>query len=229
MADLERPDPLQTHTEEYVVSGWSALERDDLEQARAALHDLYSADPTHPALPLLAAGIRRIRPKPLPWRAAVLLIAVVVAGIVGVRSWMHSDRMNPRPKPASTTAEFASIPPSTAPASAEVGELGTTGHAPPGLLTAKPNQPSATLDEDVIVRQAIQRFEQAYRTRWGGLAFEHCDVSREGDEAKAICVPRDVPDTPDVESDQVWTFSLRKAEEGGWRIASVQPPPNSAR
>jgi hypothetical protein len=229
MDDLDRPDLSRTDTEGYVVSGWSALERGDLEEARAALQDLYSADPTHPALPLLAAGIRRIRPKPLSWRAAVLLIVVMVVGIVGVRSWSRHDRVKPRPQPASATAEVASSRQKAAPARAEVSELGTTGHVQPSpSLIVKQNPSSAKVDENVIVRRAIQRFEEAYRNRWGGLAFEHCDINREVDQATATCAPREVPNAPDVESDRVWTFLLRKAE-GGWKIASVQPPPNSAR
>lgn len=227
MDDLDRPDRSRTDTEEYVVSGWAALEREDLKEARAALQDLYSANPTHPALPLLAAGIRRIRPKPLPWRAAILLIVVVAVGIAGVRSWSRLDRVEPPPQPASATPE--ALPQSTPPARAEVRELGTTGRVQaPALPTVKQNPSSAKIDENVIVRRAIQRFEEAYRSRWGGLSFEHCNINRDVDHATATCAPRDVPDTPDVESDRVWTFSLRKAD-GGWRIVSVQPPPNSAR
>ena len=227
MDDLDRPDPSPTETEAYVVSGWSSLDRGDLEGARAALRDLYSADPTHPALPLLAAGIRRIRPKPVPWRSALLLVVVVVVGILGIRSWTRTDRAKPRPP--STTAEGASLPQSTAPAPAEVSALGTTGNARASdLLTVQQNRPSAMLDDEVLVRQAIRRFEEAYRNHWGELAFEHCDVRCDVDQATATCVPRQVPNAPDVESDRVWTFSLRKAEDG-WRIASVQPPPNSAR
>ena len=61
--------------------------------------------------------------------------------------------------------------------------------------------------------------------RWGALAFSHCDVSRELDSATALCQPRSAGGAPDHETDQVWSFSLRKAD-GGWKIASVQPPAN---
>jgi len=91
------------------------------------------------------------------------------------------------------------------------------------VAAVKPTPSSNTVDEDVIVRQAIRRFEVAYQNRWGALTFEHCDVSRDSDRATAICLPRPVPGAPDAEADRAWTFSLRKAE-GGWRIASVQPP-----
>jgi hypothetical protein len=228
MVDLIRSDPSHTDTEGYVVSGWSALERNDVEGARAALQDLYSADPTHPALQLLAAGIRRIRPQPHRWRAAVLLLIVVVAGILAIRTWSRQDRVDPQQQPAvSNQAEADALPQSTALSPADTRELGTTGQIQaPALPTVKQNPSSAAIDEDVVVRQAIQRFEATYRSRWGALAFEHCDVSREVDQANATCVPRHVPNTPDVESEQVWTFSLRKSESG-WKIVSVQPPPNS--
>ena len=225
MDDLDRLDASRLDTEVYVASGWSALERGDLQGARAALQDLYSADPTHPALPLLAAGIRRVRSNRVPWRAVVLLIVVVVAGVVGVNSWNRHDRVMTPPPHTSTTAKVASLPQSTAPAPAEMGSiLGTAGRVQsPGVPIVKQNPTSTTIDEDVIVKQAIRRFEVAYRNRWGALTFERCDVSRQIDQATAICLSRPAPDTPDAESDRVWTFSLRKAE-GAWRIASVQPP-----
>src|SRR6185295_18480983 len=103
MEELGRSD-----IEGYVVSGWSALERGDLQGARAALQDLYDADPTHPALPLLAAEIRRVRPRPVPRRATVLIV-VVVAGIVGVTAWPRHDRVTPAPPHPSTTASAESL------------------------------------------------------------------------------------------------------------------------
>lgn len=219
-----------------IVSGWAALDRGDLEGARAALQEVYSADPTHPALHLLAAGIRRARPKPVPWRAFILVAAIVVGGAFGVRAWTrHDDRPQPVPRSASTTAPAPSLPLSTepAPAAAETSkETGTAGHAEyPPLPTAKQNAstpPALNVDEDVVVRQAIQRFEGAYTNRWGSLAFEHCDVSRELDRAAATCVPRQAGGMSDADSNRVWTFALRKSEDG-WKIASVQPPPDASR
>jgi hypothetical protein len=218
MEDLGRAD-----IEGYVVSGWSALERGDLQGARAALQDLYSADPTHPELPLLAAGIRRVRPRPVPWRAAVLLIVVVVAGIVGVTAWTRHNRVTPTPRHPSTTANAETSLQRTVPATTDAERDGN-GRASviPASPTPKQN-PTPTIDEDVIVRQAIHRFEVAYRSREGELAFEHCDVSRDVSQATAVCRRRPAPDTPDAQPGGLWTFSLRKAE-GAWRIASVQLP-----
>jgi hypothetical protein len=221
MDDLYRPAESLLDTEVYVNSGWSALERGDLEGARAALHELYSTDPTHPALPLLAAGIRRVRPKRVPWRAVVLLI-VVVAGVVGVSSWNRHNRVTPPQRKAANVA--SSTQSTTPPPDEKESVLGTAGREQsPTFPASRQNPSSTTIDEDVIVRQAIKRFELAYRNRWGELTFAHCDISREIDQATAICIPRPAPDTSEPESDRVWAFSLRKAE-GGWRITSVQPP-----
>jgi hypothetical protein len=230
MDDLTLP---QTDTERYVVCGWSALERGDLTEARAALQELYTSDPTHPGLPLLAAGIRRLRPKPVPWRAGVLLILVVAAGIVAFRSWNGRARVIAASQPTTKQAAIAPLRQSATPAEVrrEPGrtEVGTAGRAEPvtELPAVKQNPSLANVDEDVVVRQAVQRFEGTYRSRWGALAFEHCDVSREGDQATAICTPRSDAEASAVESTQVWRFSLRKAD-GAWKIASVQPPPNSS-
>jgi hypothetical protein len=230
MDDLELP---RTDTERFAVSGWSALERGDLTEARAALQDLYTADPTHPALPLLAAGIRRIRPKAVPWRAGVLLLILIVAGIAAIRTWRAQDRATPA-QPATAKADTAPVPQSTAlpqsPAPAEVRrEVGTTGPAKSGteLPIVKQNASAAEVDEDLIVRQAVQRFEGTYRSRWGGLAFVHCDISREVNEATAICLPRSAAETSDADPSFVWRFSLRKSD-GAWRIVSAQPPPGSS-
>ena len=217
-----------TDIERWLVSGWSALERGDIEGARAALQDVYSADPTHPALPLLAAGIRRARPKPVPWRAAVLMAAIIVAGVLGARALSRYDRPQAAPPLPAPTAAAASVPPlplSTEPAPAEMpNETGTAGKMQhPTLPTAKQNASAMLVDEDVVVRQAIQRFEGAYTSRWGSLAFEHCDISREVERASATCVPRSAGGGSEAEPGRVWTFSLRKSE-GGWKIASVQPP-----
>lgn len=221
--------PTDTSTERYVISGWSALERGDLVEARAVLQGLYDADPTHPALPLLAAGIRRIRPKPVPWRPWVLLLIVVAAGIFAFRAWNAQERVTRSPQPASAKANAAAIPQSTAPPAEMRNELGTSGRAPsPELPAVKQNPSSTALDEDLIVRQTIERFEGTYRSRWGGLSFEHCDISRDADYATAICVPRPGGETATADSDRVWKFSLQKSD-GAWKIASVQPPPNSAR
>jgi hypothetical protein len=162
-----------------------------------------------------------VRPTRVPWRAVVLTV-VVIAAVVGVRSWNRHGRVTPQ---HTSAADEVALPQSTLPPPAEMGRvLGTAGRVqPPVLPTAKQNPSPTTLDEDVIVRQAIRRFEVAYRNRWGELTFEHCDIGRELDRATATCVPRPEPNSPDSGSDRLWTFSLRKAE-GEWRIASVQPP-----
>jgi hypothetical protein len=105
---------------------------------------------------------------------------------------------------------------------------GTTGRVlPPELPTVQQNPSSTTLDEDVVVRQTIARFADTYRSRFGRLAFVHCDIGRDGNEAKANCVPRGATDTSGVESNRVWKFALRKTD-GAWKIVSMQPPPDAA-
>ena len=224
--------------ERCIVSGWAALDRGDLEGARAALQEVYSADPTHPALHPLAAGIRQARPKPVPWRAFVLVAAIVAGGVLGVRAWNRQEHRPPHaPQSAASTASVPPVPLSTEPApapapaerSSSTGTTGRTEYQP--LPTAKQNAsaaPALRLDEDVVVRQAIQRFEGAYTNRWGSLAFEHCDVSRELDHATAACVPRPGSGMSDADSNRVWTFALQKSADG-WKIASVQPPPDAPR
>ena len=133
----------------------------------------------------------------------------------------------PQARPTTTKAEASSIPQSTAPVEVRP-ELGTAGRTEPDteLRTPTQNPSPQTLDEDVVVRQAIQRFEGTYQSRWGGLGFEHCDINRDEGEAAAICIPREATESSSVQSDRVWKFSLRKAD-GAWKIVSVQPPPNS--
>jgi hypothetical protein len=236
MDDLNSAATSPAEIESCIVSGWAALDRGDLEGARAALQEVFSADPTHPALHLLAAGIRRARPKPVPWRAFMLVAAIIVGGVLGVRAW---NRHDVRPPQASQSASAAtSVPPlplstEPAPAPAETSTpAGTAGHTEyPPLPTAKQNAsaaPALRVDEDVVVRQVIQRFEGAYTNRWGSLAFEHCDVSRELDHATAACVPRPASGMSDADATRVWTFALQKSADG-WKIASVQPPPDATR
>src|SRR5262249_3403041 len=144
-------------------------------------------------LPLMAAGIRRIRPKPVPWRRNVFLfLLAVAAGVIAFRLWIDQDRPAPSRQVAASAPKADTAPPSQSTPPAEVrDERGTSGHVQtPELPTVKQNTSSAPVDEDVVVRQTIERFEGTYRSRWGGLAFEHCDISRKGDDATAICVPR---------------------------------------
>jgi hypothetical protein len=231
--DMDDLATAPTDTERYAVCGWSALERGDLAEARAALQNLYDADPTHPALPLLAAGIRRIRPKPFPWRASVLLLLTIGAGILAFWEWKRDAGVKPMPPPATEKSDVASIPQSTPPppstAPAEVrSEVGTSGSPSGTELPIATQNTSSAVDEDLVVRQVIHRFEGTYRSRWGGLAFEHCDISRDGDQATANCLPRADTEASDADSnsDRVWKFSLRK-DDGSWRIVSAQPPPDS--
>jgi hypothetical protein len=218
-----------------IAEGWDALDRHDLAGARAALRDVHAADPAHAALPELAAGIRRIRPKPIRWRAPMLAVLTAAAIALSVRwsSAPHPSVRAPAPAPApsappSRPASAPPVPPSQDARSAAVPRgVGTAGRRPPYELPGATRNVSAPpLDEDVVVRQVIQRFEGAYQSRWGGLAFSHCDINRELDRATATCRPRGPGAALEAESDAVWTFSLRKAE-GAWRIASVQPPPGS--
>src|SRR3954467_15754861 len=98
-----------------VIDGWAALERGDIQGARDALQDVYSANPSHPALPLLAAGIRRARPQPVPWGAVALLVMVAGAVAFGVHSWTARRSLplaaTVEPPAASSPAPEAAAPP----------------------------------------------------------------------------------------------------------------------
>ena len=88
--DLPLSSPLSPELDSRLFGGWAALEHGDLEGARAALQDVYSVDPAHPALPLLAAGIRRARPKQIPWRGIVLLLGLIAMCAFAWRASLRS-------------------------------------------------------------------------------------------------------------------------------------------
>jgi hypothetical protein len=211
--------PAAENLESRIVAGWSALELGDLEAARAVLRDVYDVNPTHPALPLLAAGIRRVRPRQRPWRGVILLLLLAVAAVALVAVRTRTSRDESRPLPPSEVAQASVTPePVTPPVT-----TGTTGEAEVSEPAAPARRPvPAPVDEDVLVRQAIARFETSYKSRWGALAFRHCDIARDGESATATCrAGRDAGAT-DIEADHLWTFSLRQAD-GAWRIVSVEP------
>src|SRR4051812_6869217 len=120
MTDPDAATPQQLDSR--VIEGWAALERGDLEGARHALHDVHSANPSHPALPLLAAGIRRARPKPIAWGAVALLLIVAAASADGLYSWAGRRSIaapsTSEPPAASSRAQESIAPPQEA-ASAE--------------------------------------------------------------------------------------------------------------
>jgi hypothetical protein len=202
------------------IEGWAALERGDIQGARAALQDVYSANPSHPALPLLAAGIRRLRPKPVPWGAVALLLVLIAGGALGLFSW--AARRHP---PASTSAQpavssrtqEAEAPSSPPPAERPRGTSGGSAQHSPSSRDA----PAAA--DDAQIRQAVTRFARTYSSKWATLSFSGCDISPVGDTATATCRATPASSTNDAET-APWTFSCRKTA-GSWKIISVQPPP----
>ena len=207
--------PAAGNIESRIVEGWSALELGDLETARAALRDAHDVNPTHPALPLLAAGIRRVRPKPVPWRGAVLVVALVVVAVVAGNRWMRRNPALPAQSAATTTAIPAEPPnPPSPTGTAGQSEAPTPPAAPP------PSAPTR-LDDAALIRQSITRFEGAYRSRWAPLTFSGCEIAHEAGTATATCRDPRV-DGVDGNADRTWTFSLRKSG-AAWRITSVQP------
>ena len=232
-----------------VIEGWAALEHGNLEAARAALRDVYQMNPNHPALPMLAAGIRRARGTRVPWRALVLLIALVAAGVLGTRVWMASR--SPERPDAAQAAEVAndSAPPSSidappqaadSPANAAAGgapksTTGTSGGTPPRVAAA-PRQsqvpssaPAAAQpsSDDAEIRQAIARFATAYSSRWTRLSFSTCHVAPGAETTTATCQARVTDPAATRDAASVWTFSCRKIADV-WKIISVQPPAGPA-
>lgn len=122
-----------------------------------------------------------------------------------------SDAGESAPAPAVEWREVADAPP-VRPASAQ---------------TRSPRPP----DDETLVRQAVERFRQAYNARVvanrdglpaSPLVFERCDISREGDDAIAACEPRPLSGH-DAGSGELWLLTLARAESG-WAIRSVQSP-----
>jgi len=207
-----------------IIEGWAALERGDLQEARDALRDVHSGNPSHPALPLLAAGIRRARPKPVPWGALTLLLLLSAAAGFGVYSWTArrsgpSTATNESPETSSRTQE--PIAPSDAPAPAE-NARGTAGAASPPKAPPRGPVPEDASD-DAQIRQAVARFAKTYSSKWGTLGFGQCDVAPVGDTATVSCRAARTSSSANSPLDGVWKFSCRKSG-GSWKIVSLQPP-----
>ena len=203
--------------ESRLASGFSALEHGDLEGARAALQDVYDESPTHPSLPLLAAGIRRARPKRVPWRTAVLMAAVVA-----VAGYVFLSRRPPRVLPAQPITSIASVPEMPAPATGTAGQLEDAVTPEPPRHDPPRHDNEAPIGDDALIREAIARFVTAYRSRWTPLAFQRCDLTQQLTTATATCRIRSTGDVPDVGANDVWTFRLQKSATT-WKILSVQP------
>jgi len=211
--------PVEGNIESRIDEGWSALEVGDLETARAALRDAYDVNPTHPALPLLAAGIRRIRPKQVPWRGIILLAALVVLAVIAGTRWMSR-----RPAPsAQSVAVTTTVPAEPASPPGPSSPTGTAGQAEVPAPPASSLQVAPTPHTDEAqIRQSITRFEGAYRSRWAPLTFSGCEIAPDGDTATATCRDHPRVDAVDGDAGRTWTFSLRKSG-AAWRITSVQP------
>ena len=228
--DAPLSSPSVPELDSRAIGGWAALEQGDLEEARAALQDVYSIDPAHPALPLLAAGIRRARPRQIPWRGIVLLLIALVAA--GVFAWRSSSRIRAVPGlVASTDDDVAGNqrePEGPAAVSPNASPIGTAGAETPARPAARASAPASQSahgapDDEVQIRQAISRFATAYSSRWTPLAFSSCDVSRSGDTASATCRSHSTQGSAEDPSGATWVFACQKAGES-WKIVRMQPP-----
>jgi hypothetical protein len=221
--DVQTETPSRSEADSRVISGWAALERGDLEEARSALSDVYSTDPAHPALPLLAAGIRRIRPRRFPWRGVFLLLLAIGGGAFVV--YARTRQTSPQPNGTEAVASLApaqldgEVP---APAATSPGPTGTSGT---NKLSAAPPDRDAAIHspatEDTQIRQAVSRFAAAYSNRWTPLTFASCDIARGDETASVTCQSR----SADARG-ATWTFSFRKVDDM-WKIVSMQPPTDS--
>lgn len=202
-----------------VIAGWAALEHGDLDAARAALQDVYAVDPAHPALPLLAAGIRRARPKQIPWRGIALLLGLIA---VGGFAWRASLRPHMVAASGSTTVADLAVnqpePPALiSPGADPVGTAG--GGAPPQATSPAPQAARGAPSDEVQIRQAIARFAAAYSNRWTPLTFPSCDISRSDDTASVTCQSRMTSGS----TEGTWVFACRKSGDT-WKIVRMQPP-----
>jgi hypothetical protein len=224
--DVPISSPSPADLDSRVISGWAAIEHGDIEEARAALRDVYSVNPSHPALPLLAANIRRVRPTPVPWRGIVLLLALIA---VGALAWRWSSRARAVPTTAAISRSETPPPrteesPATA-AATSADATGTSGQREQAPL-ASPTPPSPThavADDETQIRQAIARFTAAYSNRWAPLTFSSCAVSRSADTANVECQSRPAEGSATAESGGAWVFACRKIGDA-WKITSMSPP-----
>jgi hypothetical protein len=220
--DAPHSSPSPADLDSRVIHGWAALEHGNIKEARAALQDVYLADPAHPALPLLAAGIRRARPRHIPWRGIVLLIGVLVAGAF---AWRASSRL--RTAPAAATGEVAAFPqePAAGTALPNADPIGTAGRSAAARAPASASQSAhaAAPDDDSQIRQAISRFATAYSSKWTPLTFPFCDVSRSDDTATVTCRAHAAQGATDSAGEGAWLFACRKVGES-WKIVRMQPP-----
>jgi hypothetical protein len=211
-----------------VISGWAAIEHGDIREARAALSDVYAVDPAHPALPLLAASIRRTRPKRITWRSAVLLLLIVAGAAYIVQSMKTRAVQEASLSSAASADEVPAEPPSLTPPSTGTASVGTSGQNVEPRSTVKAATPEAAhapASDDEIIRQGIERFSTSY-SRWTPLAFGSCDISRSGESATVTCLARGTQPSTETESGGTWTFSFRRIDDG-WKIVSIQSPPDS--
>jgi len=221
--DAPLSSPSGPQLDSRVISGWAALERGDIEQARAVLQDVYSADPAHPALPLLAAGIRRARPRQIPWRGIVLLIGFLAAGAY---VWRSSIRFPTSPAAATATdvAALQQEPAAAGVAPHSDGPIGTAGRDEPARRPAPAFEPAhAAADDEVQIRQAISRFATAYSSRWTHLTFPACDISRSDDTASVTCRSNLSQGAAASTGEGTWLFACRKIGDS-WKIVRMQPP-----
>jgi hypothetical protein len=227
--DLQLSSPSSSELDSRVIAGWDALEHGDIEEARAALQDVHSVNPTHPALPSLAAGIRRARPKPRPWRGMVLMLGLLAAGAFAYAS------VRPRTVPdfGPTTVGEVAPPREVAPsqeeqptppvASASRTTIGTAGRSGPVRATTPSPQAAGTAPSDEAqIRQAISRFATTYSNRWLPLTFPSCDINRSEDTATVSCQSRTTQGSAAGAGAGTWLFTCRKVD-GSWSIVSLQP------
>jgi hypothetical protein len=218
--DLPLSSPSAPELDSRVIGGWAALENGDLEGARAALQEVYSVDPEHAALPLLAAGIRRARPKQIPWRGIVLLV-----GLIGVSAfaWRASIRSQISTTFGATSVAERAVDhqqPAAPVASSSAGSIGTAGLDAPAPATPPASQAQHVVPSDEVqIRQAIARFATAYSSRWTPLTFPTCDISRSDDTATVTCQSRMTPGS----TEGTWAFACRKTGDA-WKIVRMQPP-----
>jgi hypothetical protein len=211
------------------IAGWAAVERGDIEEARSALSEVYAADPGHPALPLLAAGIRRTRPNRIAWRSAVLIVVIAV----GVAYIVQMARTRPLQEAALSTAANADRTPeepsSIAPSSNGTASVGTSGqNSEPRRAAKEPASDNAHIpaSDDDMIRQGIARFAATY-SNWTPLAFDSCNVSRDDDAATVNCLARGTQASSETDSGGAWVFACKKIDSA-WKIVSIQPPPSGS-
>jgi LPXTG-site transpeptidase (sortase) family protein len=140
------------------------------------------------------------------------------------------DRFVVRAVRVGGTAAVGALVASTTPPIEPAADLFAQRAARPATRELAVAQRRPALDDDTLIRQAIERFRLTYNARLisrndhrpgGLLEFRTCDVIIDGDQAAAHCGAG--PESDDDGGLHVWTSTLQRAGDA-WTIKQIVSP-----